>query len=387
MYSDVKITSVKTYPIRDTNDASNALPVACPMAVYPEYRASRPLWRDDFGQLLVKIETDAGVEGIGYTSMGSLMAALSIELHLSKLLMGQDPRRVERLSDIMQRSTFHQGRDGFLMHGISAVDLALWDIKAKLAGSSVCALLGGPVQNGLPCYMTGYDESKVRREKFFGMKTTLKYGPGSGREGLKANVSDVAAMRERLGTDTDIMLDCWMGLDVSYTLELAKAVEPFGVRWIEEPLLAGDVDGYRQLRQRWNTDIWIAAGEHETLVRGASPFLKERLVDVWQADVTWAGGITEMQKIAALAIESGVKLIPHYGYTPWAANFILSSRSCPAIEWYDLTGSSEGGSLFESDMMLKDGKLYLGNKPGFGIDINWDVVEANLDRRVNLVRE
>lgn len=386
MSKDVKITAVKTYPIRDTPDGSNAQPVACPMAIYPEYRPSRPLWRDDFGQLLVKIETDAGVEGIGYTSMGSVMAAVSIELHLSKLLIGQDPRRVERLNDIMQRSTFHQGRDGFLMHGISAVDLALWDIKAKLADSTVCGLLGGPVQDGLPCYMTGYDESKVRREKFFGIKTTLKYGPGSGREGLKANVADVAGMRERLGPETDIMLDCWMGLDVPYTLELAKAVEPYRVRWIEEPLLAGDVDGYRLLRQKWSTDTWIATGEHETLVRGASPFFKERLVDVWQADVTWAGGITEMQKIAAMASEAGVKLIPHYGYTPWAAHFILSSRACPAIEWYDLTGSTEGGAMFKSDMVLKDGRLYPGSKPGFGIEIDWDIVERNLDRRVNIVR-
>lgn len=383
MAKPAKITAVRTYPLAISGDASNDYPVACPMSVYPEYRQSRTLWRDDLGPLLVRIETDAGVEGIGYTSMGSLVCAVTIELHLKRLLIGQDPSRVERLNDVMVRSTYHQGRDGFLMHAISALDLALWDIRGKLAGEPVCRLLGGPVQESLPCYMTGYDAAKVVRENFIGLKIPLKYGPASGRDGLAANIADVAALRETLGPDRDIMLDCWMGLDVPYTLELAAALEPYRVRWIEEPLVAGDIDGYRQLRAAWRSDTLIATGEHETLVRGALPFMNERLADVWQADVTWAGGITEMTKIAALAMGAGVKIIPHYGYTPWAAHFILACRASPAIEWYDLTADLAGGKpLFASDMALRDGRLYPGSAPGFGVTIDWDVVEANLDRRI-----
>jgi L-rhamnonate dehydratase len=383
MSTPVKITAVHVYPLAIAGDASNEFPVACPMSIYPEYRPSRPLWRDNFGALLVRIETDAGVEGIGYTSMGSLVCAVTIKLHLARLLIGQDPTRVERLNDILVRSTYHQGRDGFLMHAISALDLALWDIKGKLAESSVCNLLGGPVQESLPCYMTGYDADKVIRGGFTGLKIPLKYGPASGRDGLRANVADVAALREKLGPDRDIMLDCWMGLDVPYTLELARALEPYRVRWIEEPLLAGDIEGYRQLRSKWTSDTLIACGEHETLVRGAEPFMRDRLVDVWQADVTWAGGITEMQKIAGLAIAAGVKIIPHYGYTPWAAHFILACQASPAIEWYDLTGDLVGDEpLFTSDMVLKEGRLSPGTAPGFGIKVNWDMVGANLDRRL-----
>jgi len=383
MAKPTKITAVRTYPLLMSGDTSNEHPVACPMSVYPEYRKSRSLWRDDFGPLLVRIDTDAGIEGVGYTSMGGVACAVTIELHLKRLLLGQDANRVERLSDIMVRSTYHHGRDGFLMHGISAIDLALWDIRGKLAGQPVCSLLGGPVQESLPCYMTGYDAAKVQRENFLGLKIPLKYGPASGREGLKANVADVAALRETLGPDRDIMLDCWMGLDVPYTLELAHALEPFRVRWIEEPLVAGDIDGYRQLRRAWRSDTLIATGEHETLVRGALPFMNERLADVWQADVTWAGGITEMTKIAALALGAGVKIIPHYGYTPWAAHFILACQASPAIEWYDLTQEFGGGrALFTSDMALRDGRLFPGSAPGFGVSVDWDVAEANRDRRV-----
>ena len=383
MGRSIKITDVHAYPLRFSGDTTNEYPVACPMSVYPEYRASRMLWRDDFGPLIVKIETDEGIEGIGYTSMGSVMCALSIDLHLKRLLIGQDPRRVERLNDMLLRSTYHQGRDGYLMHAISALDLALWDIRGKLADMSVCALLGGPVQESIPCYMTGYDDERVKREPFIGIKWPLKYGPASGKWGLQENVKDVAQLRERLGPEPDIMLDCWMGLNVRYTLELERALRDYNIKWIEEPLIAGDIEGYRQLRRELRSSTLIACGEHETLVRGFAPFAKERLVDVWQADVTWAGGITEMQKIAALALDAEIAIVPHYGYIPWAAHFILACKASPAIEWYDLGIEFPGDqALFESDMALREGRLYPGTSPGFGITMNWEVVEQNLDQRV-----
>ena len=231
--------------------------------------------------------------------------------------------------------------------------------------------------------MTGYDDDRVKREPFSGIKWPLKYGPGSGKWGMRGNVKDIAQLRERLGLEPDIMLDCWMGLDVRYTLELDRALRDYNIKWIEEPLVAGDIDGYRQLRREWTSGTWIACGEHETLVRGFAPFAKERLVDVWQADVTWAGGITEMQKIAALALDADIAIIPHYIYIPWAAHFILASRASPMIEWYNLDIEFPGGQpLFESDMALREGRLYPGTEPGFGITVNWKVVEQNLDHRV-----
>jgi len=319
--------------------------------------------------------------------MGSVMCALSIELHLKRLLIGEDPRRVERLNDILLRSTYHQGRDGYLMHAISALDLALWDIKGKDAGQSVCQLLGGPIQESIPCYMTGYDDERVKREPFSGIKWPLKFGPASGKSGFAENIKDIAQLRERLGPEPDIMLDCWMGLDVRYTLALDQALRDLKIKWIEEPLVAGDIDGYRQLRREWKSGALIACGEHETLVRGFAPFARERLVDVWQADVTWAGGITQMQKIAALALDAEIAIIPHYGYIPWAAQFILACAASPMIEWYNLDIEFPGGQpLFESDMDLREGRLYPGSNPGFGIEMNWEVVEQNLDRRVQFPR-
>ena len=233
--------------------------------------------------------------------------------------------------------------------------------------------------------MTGYDDERVKREPFSGIKWPLKYGPASGKWGLAENIKDIAQLRERLGPEPDIMLDCWMGLDPRYTLALDDALREFNIKWIEEPLVAGDVEGYRQLRREWNSSTLIACGEHETLLRGFAPFARERLVDVWQADVTWAGGITQMQKIAALALDADIAIIPHYGYIPWAAQFILACRASPMIEWYNLDIEFPGGQpLFESDMELRQGRLYPGTAPGFGIRLNWEVVEQNLDRRVSV---
>ena len=147
------------------------------------------------------------------------------------------------------------------------------------------------------------------------------------------------------------------------------------------------MEGYRQLRREWNSSTLIACGEHETLLRGFAPFARERLVDVWQADVTWAGGITQMQKIAALALDADIAIIPHYGYIPWAAQFILACRASPMIEWYNLDIEFPGGQpLFDSDMELRQGRLYPGTASGFGIRPNWEVVEQNLDRRVQFIR-
>lgn len=90
-----------------------------------------------------------------------------------------------------------------------------------------------------------------------------------------------------------------------------------------------------------------------------------------------------MQKIAALALDAGIAMIPHYGYIPWAAQFILACGASPMIEWYNLDFEFPGDQpLFDSDMILREGRLYLGSAPGFGITMNWNVVEDNLDRRV-----
>ncbi len=381
----IKITEISTYPLLPKKDKTNSQAVACPMAIYPEYRSSRNLWRDDFGELIVKIKTDAGVEGIGYTSHGSLIAAMSIELHLKRLLLGENPLSHERLQDILIRSTYHQGRDGYLMHGISALDLALWDIKGKIAGKPVCQLLGGPIHDSLPCYLTGYDTKKVLKENFKGLKLPLHHGPAEGKTGLDKNVKGIADLREKLGSAPDIMLDCWMGLDLPYAIELYRATRGLRVKWLEEPLLPGDIDGYRQLKSEIDSDCLIACGEHETLVRGAMPFFKDRIVDIWQPDVTWVGGITTMQKIASLAAASKVMLIPHLGCSPWAAHFMLAHPESIWAEYNDAhIPRHKGKSIFESDTAINNGRIYPGKTPGFGVEINWEVVEQNLDRRVRL---
>jgi len=370
--------------LRAPVDETDSSPVACPMAVYPEYRSSRSLWRDDFGPMIVKIELVNGLVGVGYTSMGGIASALLVEMNLTRLVLGKDVLQAETVTDMLIRATLHQGRDGFLMHAISALDLAFWDALGKYHEKPVCELLGTSPGASLPCYLTGYDVAKVGKHNFSGIKWPLKFGPSSGAQGFDDNVADIERLRTELGPKPTIMLDCWMGLDVDYACRLIEAIKPCGIKWIEEPLIAGDYSGYARLRKDADPAIGIACGEHETLVRGALPFLSAKLVDYWQSDVTWAGGITQMKHISELALHNNIALVPHYGSTPWAAHFCFSSDACTEIEWYDLTTEYEGNEqIYASDTRLHEGVLFAGELPGFGVTINWDLVHHELDKRVS----
>ena len=202
------------------------------MSIYPKYKARRDLFMaGDLGPEVVEIATDKGIKGIGYGGPG---CSFVIEKHLPKLLIGEDPFDVERLWDIMWRSTMYYGRKGIVVHAISAVDLALWDIIGNALGLPVYKLLGGETKSRIPAYCTGNDIEQHLEFGYKRVKLAVPYGPADGREGLKKNVELVKRTRQLLGPEGDIMLDCWMALTEHYTIEFAEMVEPYRVYWMEE---------------------------------------------------------------------------------------------------------------------------------------------------------
>ena len=230
------------------------------MSIYPKYKARRDLFMaDDLGPEAVEIATDKGIKGIGYGGPG---CSFVIEKHLTKLLMGEDPFDVERLWDIMWRSTMYYGRKGLVVHAISAVDLALWDIIGNALGMPVYKLLGGETKSRIPAYCTGNDIEQHLEFGYKRVKLAVPYGPADGREGMKKNVELVKKTREPLGPDGDIMLDCWMALTEDYTIEFAEMVEPYRVYWMEECLPPDDYDGFGRLHARIKS-TQMATGEHE----------------------------------------------------------------------------------------------------------------------------
>ncbi len=185
-------------------------------------------------------------------------------------------------------------------------------------GQPLYRVLGGAVRDFLPVYATHPDSHALAREGFVGAKTPMAYGPADGKEGLRKNVARVAEMREAVGPDIDIMVDCWMSWSVDYTLAFAREAASLGVRWIEEPLPPDDYDGYAELRRRIRGPL-IATGEHEYTRWGFKTLLTKGCADVLQPDVAWGGGVSEFRRIAAMASAYDIPVIPHNGLLqPWA---------------------------------------------------------------------
>jgi L-rhamnonate dehydratase len=351
--------------------------IANPMSGYPEYRESRTSWgAKALGGLVVEIETEAGEIGIG-VSQGGAPAALIVDQHLARFLVGSDPRDVERLWDQMFRSTLPYGRKGLAICAISAIDIALWDLCGKLRGEPVFKLLGGETKAAIPCYVTGPKPAAYKEMGFFGGKMPLPYGPADGIEGLNANVAMVAEAREAVGPDFDLMLDCYMALDVPYTIDLANAVRPYRVRWIEEALPPDDYDGHARIKAAcpWQR---FATGEHEYTRYGFRELITRGNLDLLQPDLAWVGGITEAKKIAAMAAAYDLPVVPH-GSGVFSTHFQMASANGP---FQEVLAMSHDGSeivpiwngLLTGDPLPENGLVRPPDRPGWGIELNRDRV-------------
>jgi L-rhamnonate dehydratase len=356
--------------------------IANPMSAYPDYKKSRTSWGiDALGGLIVEIETETGEIGVGITQGGE-PGGIIIERHLARFLIGSDPRDVERLWDQMWRSTLYYGRKGLAICAISAIDLALWDLCGKLRDEPVYKLLGGATKDVIPCYVTGPQPARYKELGFFGGKLPLPHGPTDGIAGLNANVALVARARDEVGPDFDLMLDCYMALDVPYAIELANALRPYRVRWIEEPLPPDDYDGHARLKaacpwQRFTT------GEHEFTRYGFRELIARASIDMLQPDLTWVGGITEARKIVAMAAAHDLPVVPH-GSGVLSSHFQMAFTNTPFQEV--LAMSPDGneivpiwGEIFTGDPLPENGHIRPPDRPGWGIELNRSLVKRVSD--------
>ncbi len=352
--------------------------VANPMSWYPHVKRHRSLWTDTgWGHVFVKVTLENGTWGLGSTIHGRPVAVI-IEDHLAPNLVGQDGFAIERLSDMMFRLTKFYGSTGLASYAISAVDLALWDAKGKALGQPVYSLIGGKLKDRIYCYSTGNDIDWYQELGFTAHKLACAYGPADGLDGLKKTVENMARVRDHVGDDCEIMLDCWMALDVDYTVRLAEAMRPSRVKWIEECLIPEDFAAHAELRARlpWQT---LTTGEHWYTHVPFQYALKHDLVDILQPDIEWVGGLTTCIKIAHAAETAGKKVILHAGArTPYGQHFSFAMPAVPWIEYF--IGAPPGVPLSESTWLpgmayAVDGWLQISDVPGFGLGIEEDWIE------------
>jgi len=348
--------------------------IATPMSRYPEYRQSRRSFGINvLGTLVVEIEAADGTVGFAVTTGGE-PAAFIVEKHLARFLEGRDPAQVEKIWDQMYFSTQYYGRKGLVVNAISGVDLALWDLLGKLRREPVYQLLGGAVRDELVFYATGARPDLARQMGFIGGKLPLHHGPAEGEEGFARNIAMLADMRAKVGPDFWLMLDCWMSLDLNYSIKLAQRAQDHGLKWIEEALSPDDYWGYAELKRNAPKGMLVTTGEHEATRWGFRMLLEMGCCDIIQPDVGWCGGLTELQKIAALADSRGVMVIPH-GSSVYSYHFVITRHNSPFAEFLMMAPAADRVvPMFHPQLIGEpvpvNGRLKLSDSPGFGVELN-----------------
>lgn len=350
--------------------------ISTPLARYPEYRQSRRSFGINvLGTLVVEIEASDGTVGFAVTTAGEI-GAFIVEKHLARFLEGQLVTDIEKMWDLMYNGTLFYGRKGVVLNTISGVDLALWDLLAKVRKEPVYQLLGGPVRNELQFYATGARPDLAKQMGFIGGKMPLQHGPAEGEEGLRKNIEKLADMRNKVGDDFWLMYDCWMSLDLRYATRFAELAKPWNLKWIEEALPPDDYWGYAELRRNVPKGMWVTTGEHEATRWGFRMLLEMGCCDMIQPDVNWCGGITELIKISALADAHDALVVPH-GSSVYSYHFVVTRHNSPFSEFLMMAPKADKVVPMFTPLLLDEpvpvnGRLKVPDTPGFGVRLNPD---------------
>ncbi|MEM6415661.1 MAG: mandelate racemase/muconate lactonizing enzyme family protein [Pseudomonadota bacterium] len=340
--------------------------------------------------LVVKVHTDEGITGIGELHTSELVGKAVIEqpfcswstIGLSELLVGEDPRNISYLWDKMYKYTSGFGRRGVVLHAISAIDMALWDILGKSCDMPIYRLLGGAHRKSVKLYASDLDPDGkasmcdlAERHVANGFKA-MKFGWGSLGKDLKADVKAVQQVREKVGPDIDIMLDFGFALPLDHAIKFSRLIEPYGVYFLEEPLEADDFASFRKLVAASPTPI--ATGEKLATVRDFEGLIDQGELRIIQPDLARVGGFTEMMRIAAYADLHNVQIIPHC----WASDilvaaslhFMAASRQSNYLE-FCVFDQPLRQDLAQEPIKAKDGYALVPEKPGLGIELNEDIIK------------
>ena len=380
----MKITDVKVYPV--AVDLGKFTPSTLKV-----------------GWVLLAVETDEGITGYGECSnwprMGDILVGNGIRA-IKNALIGRDPGHIEAIWQELFRNYTYLGSRGYITTLISGIDIALWDIRGKALGVPIYELLGGPVRDGIPLYthpQYGQAETvaesgaKLVAEGFKAVKTDpfwqemAKYHSArmSGyisNQGVKQGVEIIAALRDAVGPETEILIDAHGHYDVASAIKCAKALEPFNLTWFEEPCPPESYDALKQVRD--SVDVPICTGERLYTRWDYLPVLKERLADYIMSDVCWTGGITELKKIASMAETYYVNISPHGAMGP--IQILAGAHAVKTVSnLYRLEITSLWVPVFNEAIShpfdIRDGELFLSDRPGLGVELNMDFIEANPD--------
>jgi D-galactarolactone cycloisomerase len=380
----MKITKITTYILRVPLGKERFYSSQC---AFPERNS-----------LLVKIETDNGL--IGWGEGGQYgppePVAACIKYVLVPKLIGEDPCKPVKIWEELYAATRDFGQKGTYIEAMSAIDIALWDIYGQHVKQPIHALLGGAFRESIHAYATGCyyrgEDYLDHTAQLPNLRTEARSYVEAGFNILKikvgllsieADIERVHAIREVIGPETILLVDCNHSYNVFTAIRMAKELEKYDVRWLEEPVTPEDRIGYRKLRNA--TSIPIAGGECEYTRYGFRDFITEGCVDIIQPDICVCGGFSEWMKIQALASSFGVAVIPHVWGSGIAFVSALHVLACippaphtanpiplqnePVVE-YDRNPNPLRDDLLKTKITLIDGKISVPGGFGLGIEVD-----------------
>jgi L-alanine-DL-glutamate epimerase-like enolase superfamily enzyme len=347
------------------------IPLAIPLS---DAGRPSPWWSRQARQVIVRVETDEGLVGLGeaFALGGQIPICQVIQEMLRPLLVGEDPTRVEYHAERMQRATSGYGRRGLAMFAISGVEIALWDLLGKIRGLPLYDLLGGLSRPRLEAYA-----SPLRFDATDDMVAACERWAGDGYRLIKLHqidVPSVEAARSALGPDREIMLDTNCPWTPAEALAMARALEPYRLYWLEEPIWPPeDYDALADLRRR--APMPISLGENESTAYGFREIIAKRAADVLQPSVIKVGGVSELRRIAALATAANVPVVPHSFYLgPGLAATFHVAATFQGTAPVEFPAVAYEVPLLEYPIVGQDGWVKPPEGPGLGVVLNEEAV-------------
>jgi len=377
--------------VENTNQKES--PWLCtPASVFPDFRERITDYFGHHSLVIVEIETDTGIVGVG--SCGTANAGIKpvIDQHFAPLLLGEDPFKVELLWSKMYRSSGRFGRRGVAISAISGVDIALWDIMGKALDVPVYDLLGGRTKEDIQVYASRLYAHKdldalaeeargYVKEGYTMLKQRFGFGPADGVKGMKANIALIKTVREAVGDEIEVAADAYMGWDLEYAIKMERELRPYGLKWIEEALMPHDVDGYARLCALSQTQI--SHGEHSYTRWDFQEIIDKKAAHILQPDVNRVGGITEARKIWAMAAAKDLPVVPH-GNDLHNLHLVFSQVNTPFTEYFPNVwdgANTHFWDIYEGNPVQKNGRISLSNKPGLGYTLKESAVQKILLER------
>lgn len=335
--------------------------------------------------VFVKVHTDEGICGVGEGTLEYKEKALcgAIE-HIKNYLTGKDPRTIEKHYHDIYRDAYWRG-GAVLMSALSAVECALWDILGKSLGVPVYQLLGGRVNEDCRIYVNGWFSGAKTPDEFAEKAkaavkrgvTAMKWDP-FGKSYMQISNKDldtalecVAKVREAVGNKVDLLIEGHGRFDVPTGIKIAKELECFKPMWFEEPVPPDNLDALKAVRDK--SPVAISAGERLYTRFDYNKLFALRAADYIQPDVSHAGGIAELKKIAAAAEANYIPFAPHNPSGPIAnAATLQLAACCPGFSILEIMYSDVDyrKKVTNENLVYENGRIKIGDKPGLGIELN-----------------